>query len=237
MDQYTRARIVMWSIKKMDSASKMKIAPVLCLLLWTCACAQTPIKPAPRQGEPIGPHMRSMAKLKGINLKEPFEPWSPNVYYPDVREAGAHDHHAHDHSHAAHAKKDAKTLSKNPTVGSPVGAGAWLLFRFYKETFSRLDGNRCGFVPSCSRFGYRAVRDHGLHGVVLTFARLMRNHAERDFYRHHHRGYLLDPVSNYTFFSDTLRLDIFHQHKDPAHAWYLHIEATKHLQHPKPTSK
>lgn len=114
---------------------------------------------------------------------------------------------------------------------SPVAAGAWVLFRTYKETYSRFDGNRCGFTPSCSRFGLEAVSARGARGVMLTSARLMRNHGprEREFYRMTPRGYLRDPLENYTFFIGAPKLDAFHEHDDPAHAWFLHVRATRRL--------
>lgn len=54
-----------------------------------------------------------------------------------------------------------------------VGLGA---IRFYQKWVSPIGGsNRCGFSPSCSAYGYRAIREQGLAvGILMTADRLMR---------------------------------------------------------------
>ncbi|NSW87729.1 MAG: membrane protein insertion efficiency factor YidD [Syntrophobacteraceae bacterium] len=47
--------------------------------------------------------------------------------------------------------------------------------RFYRKDISPIGGNRCGFSPSCSAFGYRALSDYGAtRGILMTGDRLMR---------------------------------------------------------------
>ena len=179
--------------------------------------------------------MLSATTLRGMAPARSLSPWEPSIAHPRVRDAspalalGA--------APASIARQAHTHRPHTPTAQSPVGAGAWLLFRFYKETFSRMDGNVCGFVPSCSRFGLEATQRHGLRGVAMTFGRLMRNHAHDDFYRPHPRGYLRDPVRNYTFFGDPPALDAFHLYDDPVHAWSVHVRGAQGLPkhaHPQP---
>jgi putative membrane protein insertion efficiency factor len=45
----------------------------------------------------------------------------------------------------------------------------------YRTRISPLQGDRCGFYPSCSSFGRQAIGGHGvLQGVVMTADRLTR---------------------------------------------------------------
>jgi putative membrane protein insertion efficiency factor len=50
------------------------------------------------------------------------------------------------------------------------------LIRLYQLTLSRaMPANTCRFYPSCSRYGYEAVRKHGaLRGSVLAVWRVLR---------------------------------------------------------------
>ena len=70
----------------------------------------------------------------------------------------------------------------------------------YQKFISPTDEGRCGFYPSCSAFGRKAVSDDGVFlGVVLTADRLMRcNPFKRPgpFYLPLHDGRLYDPVEN-----------------------------------------
>lgn len=45
----------------------------------------------------------------------------------------------------------------------------------FQKFISPVDGDRCGFTPSCSAFARQAVGHHGaVHGVLVTADRLMR---------------------------------------------------------------
>jgi putative component of membrane protein insertase Oxa1/YidC/SpoIIIJ protein YidD len=52
-----------------------------------------------------------------------------------------------------------------------------ILFKSYKEFFSSQDYSSCNFTPSCSEYGYLAIKEHGTFlGIPLTFDRLTRCH-------------------------------------------------------------
>jgi putative membrane protein insertion efficiency factor len=47
--------------------------------------------------------------------------------------------------------------------------------KFYQKRISPIYGNRCGFRPSCSRYGYEAVTTQGsIMGIMMTGDRLTR---------------------------------------------------------------
>jgi putative membrane protein insertion efficiency factor len=69
----------------------------------------------------------------------------------------------------------------------------------YRKYVSPISGPRCGFYPSCSAFGRRAVSEYGvLRGVMMTGDRLTRcnifKHPGPD-YLLLPNGRLFDPVS------------------------------------------
>lgn len=120
-------------------------------------------------------------------------------------------------------------VEPSPTSRGALAASAWIFWRGYAR-LSRLNGDVCRFAPTCSRFGWEAVREHGLPGVVLTFARLLRTH-DHSFYRVTESGpdagFLQDPVEGYLFFwrlpsrAETPRPD------DAAQGWHEHIRRVK----------
>lgn len=51
------------------------------------------------------------------------------------------------------------------------------LIRLYQLTISPLLGPVCRFYPSCSHYGYEAIKIHGaIYGTYLTARRLLRCH-------------------------------------------------------------
>jgi uncharacterized protein len=51
------------------------------------------------------------------------------------------------------------------------------LIRLYQWTISPMLGPVCRFYPSCSRYGYEAIKTHGsIYGAYLTVRRLLRCH-------------------------------------------------------------
>ena len=93
------------------------------------------------------------------------------------------------------------TFPTSVAVTKPSTLSAALLgsVRFYQKWISPVDGPRCNFSPTCSRFGYEAVHDHGpFLGVVMTADRLMRcnywTKVSPDYLRLPH-GALYDPVT------------------------------------------
>ncbi|MEM1347535.1 MAG: membrane protein insertion efficiency factor YidD [Myxococcota bacterium] len=208
----------------------------LCL---TTACSSQSVVPDRAPTPEYAPGMRTVLGLPGVEVDADGDAWAPNPLHPvlslsasDVDDGESHEReHEHNEDPSAPRASSWSSEAASTVAGSPVAAGAWILFQVYKETYSRFDGNRCGFYPSCSRFGLDAVRARGARGVVLTSARLMRNHGprERAFYRVSSRGSLRDPIENYTFFLGPPRLDAFHEHDDPAHAWFVHVRAARLL--------
>jgi putative component of membrane protein insertase Oxa1/YidC/SpoIIIJ protein YidD len=86
---------------------------------------------------------------------------------------------------------------------SSVRVALFSLIGFYQHFLSPAGGvDRCGFRPSCSRFGQQAVREQGpLVGVMMTADRLTRcNMFERPGYMRLPNGKLYDPVSNNLLF-------------------------------------
>ena len=70
--------------------------------------------------------------------------------------------------------------------------------RFFQHYISPIDGARCQFAPTCSAFGYQALRDHGAFiGVLMTADRLMRCSVLTDAadYPRLRNGRLADPVA------------------------------------------
>lgn len=51
------------------------------------------------------------------------------------------------------------------------------MIKVYQASFSRVQGDVCNFVPSCSHFGYNALKRYGLiKGLLLASDRLQRCH-------------------------------------------------------------
>jgi hypothetical protein len=77
---------------------------------------------------------------------------------------------------------------------------AWLAPIGWFQTYvSPIDGPRCRFAPTCSSFGYAAIRDHGpWRGILMTADRLMRcSHLTNPKdYLHRPDGRLADPVAD-----------------------------------------
>lgn len=60
---------------------------------------------------------------------------------------------------------------------SPAQAAVLALIRVYQRTLSRLLPPSCRFYPSCSEYGWQAVRRYGVwRGGWLTIKRLSRCH-------------------------------------------------------------
>lgn len=210
---------------------------IAALYLSGCAAERQQLKASPA---------RHISALEGLEIEE-AQPWAPSALYPtldtdeQLQQTLTQDQREGKRALAARADQDASRLAQTPHASKgAMMAGAWFVFQGYKQTLSRLDGNRCGFTPSCSRFGYQALAAHGpITGVGMTFARLMRNHAEHDFYLNNPQGYLRDPLSNYTFFSDEPAPDTFWRYDDPAQGWYMHVKATTRFvpaRQPSPSS-
>ena len=94
-----------------------------------------------------------------------------------------------------------KALVDETSFGRIAGLG---LLRFYQVGFSGKVGGRCVFHPSCSRYGFFAVKKYGLiKGTVMSTDRLFRCHGWSytcDYPYDVKRSLLSDPVeANNTF--------------------------------------
>jgi len=84
----------------------------------------------------------------------------------------------------------------------PAGASrqaALMAIRWFQAYVSPVDGPRCQFAPTCSSFGYVAIRDHGPgQGLLMTVDRLLRcSHlTDRRDYPRRPDGRLADPVAS-----------------------------------------
>ena len=71
--------------------------------------------------------------------------------------------------------------------------------RWFQTYVSPTDGPRCQFAPTCSSFGYAALRDHGpWQGILMTADRLLRCSYLTDPRAYPRRldGRLADPVAS-----------------------------------------
>lgn len=76
--------------------------------------------------------------------------------------------------------------------------------RVYQKWISPIGGDRCGFRPSCSRYGYAAITSQGpVVGLMMTGDRLMRCNIWKkpgaDYYLLPN-GRLFDPLSDNLLF-------------------------------------
>ena len=76
--------------------------------------------------------------------------------------------------------------------------------KFFANTLSRADGNRCPMYPTCSAYSLEAFQKHGfLKGWIMTSDRLMR--CGRDERKHsrpiwiNNEKHVYDPISNNDF--------------------------------------
>ncbi len=82
-----------------------------------------------------------------------------------------------------------------------------LLWKLYRGSVSRIQGEVCNYHPSCSVFGAEAVSRYGLlRGLLLSSDRLQRCHPEAYSYVKWYRGVVFvegrgykiyDPVEDY----------------------------------------
>jgi putative component of membrane protein insertase Oxa1/YidC/SpoIIIJ protein YidD len=219
------------------------LAASLAISSLSIGCASAP-KPFPEsRGAPIGPGMTSFESL-GIESRaesdERDRAWEPNFLYPPLE--APEQRAADDRSRPEPVRRALRAgeLEGDIRARGPGRASMYLFFRAFKETYSRVDGSYCTFVPSCSRFGLEAVRELGPLGFPLTLGRLTRSHThERDFYRPADIPiFRRDPVDNYTFWlRDDLRPDDFDSYEDPAHAWFNHLRMLEDYERPEPPSR
>jgi putative membrane protein insertion efficiency factor len=88
---------------------------------------------------------------------------------------------------------------------SSVGVAMHGLIRFYQVFISSAGGpDRCGFRPSCSRYGYQAIQEQGpIVGIIMIGDRQTRCNIFKEpgpDYPLLPNGKLYDPVSNNLLF-------------------------------------
>ncbi len=87
--------------------------------------------------------------------------------------------------------------------GSAGNVGAWMA-TFFRDHLSRVDGDRCPSLPSCSSYSVRAFEKHGFFvGWLLTVDRLIHEGSEETevspLVYHQGRRKIFDPVENNDF--------------------------------------
>ncbi|MBI5589256.1 MAG: membrane protein insertion efficiency factor YidD [Deltaproteobacteria bacterium] len=100
----------------------------------------------------------------------------------------------------------AGTLQPSPARKPPTSSVqiAFLeSIKFYQKWVSPIGGDRCGFRPSCSRYGYTAITTQGpVVGLMMTGDRLIRCNIWKspgpDYFLLPN-GRLYDPLSNNLF--------------------------------------
>jgi len=54
--------------------------------------------------------------------------------------------------------------------------------KFYQIFLGPVKGDFCEFYPTCSYYGFLAIKERGLLGIVMTADRLHRCHHDLHFY-------------------------------------------------------
>lgn len=76
----------------------------------------------------------------------------------------------------------ARARGAGPDEMSAGGKALSWCVRFYRETISRVDGERCMMFPSCSAYSLEAIRKHGFFvGYIMTADRLIHESNEMDY--------------------------------------------------------
>lgn len=213
----------------------MKQSVIIASLLGfaVAGCASSKGELAKPQGEPLGPGMVGFTEAReSARVDEgAVSPWEPNAFYPAMATFDPSNITAQD-------GRDERVESARQAQGprpmatrSSTGATARLLFQFYSSTWSRADGSTCRFSPTCSGFGRQAIARHGVFGLVMTFGRLHRNHADADFYDVE-RGRLRDPVSLHSFWFSTPSEEALAE--EPEIGAYLQVRQAARLNLPAP---
>ncbi len=85
--------------------------------------------------------------------------------------------------HCAHASDFAMKAPKAHIAPLPaqdlqtssVGIAFLGAIKFYQKRISPIGGNRCGFWPTCSAYGYEAIREQGpILGIIMIGDRQIR---------------------------------------------------------------
>jgi len=103
-------------------------------------------------------------------------------------------------------QKSTVTKRHSPSFGTAEKQENFVLYpiKFYRNTISRADGNRCPMYPSCSQYCIEAFKKHGSFlGWIMCSDRLMRcGRDETKLSPHvviHGEKLSFDPVNNNDF--------------------------------------
>ena len=67
--------------------------------------------------------------------------------------------------------------------------------RVYQATVSKVQGDVCNFIPSCSHYGYEAIRKYDLFkGILMASDRVQRCHGFALFYSPDYYGVREDSI-------------------------------------------
>lgn len=100
--------------------------------------------------------------------------------------------------------------AKQNRLFPPAQAVKWAL-KAFAATVSRVDGDRCAMMPSCSAYAIQAVEKHGFTvGLIMAFDRLMR--CGGDEYRY---ASLMTARDGYSRIYDPLSHNDFWWYKTP----------------------
>jgi putative membrane protein insertion efficiency factor len=95
--------------------------------------------------------------------------------------------------------RSGQSAALNESETSSVRIAFLQSIRFYQKWISPIGGERCGFRPSCSAYGYGAIEQQGpIVGIMMTADRLMRCNIWKEpgpDYTLLPNGKLYDPLS------------------------------------------
>lgn len=88
----------------------------------------------------------------------------------------------------------------------------------YQKIISPQAGGVCNFTPSCSQFGFSAIKKYGIiKGILMTSDRLQRcNYCVSGKYHYGTEGRFYDPVKNHCLGEDLHDLEYGYVEKDTA---------------------
>lgn len=75
-----------------------------------------------------------------------------------------------------HPFNSKSTPDLKPTSSTTIAFRFMLLIpiRFHQKVITHQDGPLCTFRPSCSQYGYEAIKRYGMRGLLMTSDRLLR---------------------------------------------------------------
>lgn len=78
----------------------------------------------------------------------------------------------------------------------------YAFIKFYQKAISPLNGPKCSFHPTCSEYGYQAIKKHGpVLGSIMGTARMLKDHQSEKYPITLKNGKIknFDPIENNDF--------------------------------------